>query len=357
MKILITSQSFYPAIGGLNPIADLSAREFLRRGHEVRLLTKTTGSYEGEKEIEIIRRPGFRAMLEHYKWCDVVFQNHVSIRFALPLLFVRRPCVVSMSGWVNARAGASTGKWHPHSAAVSVALACILRNATRNIAACAAVAAANRVPARIIPNPFDARAFSNQHQPHRSRDLLFVGRIITDKGVDDLVRALAIVRKNDFDIGLVIAGEGEALNDVIELGRRLGLAEKIRCVGPKRGQEIVDLMNAHQVVIVPSKWYEPIGIVALEAIACGCVVIGSEGGGLAVTIGPCGLTYPNGDPEALAAKILEVLRMEGCLEKFTAPAQTHLARYLPERVCGEYLEEIEKAFQSRDQHGRSSHRP
>ena len=58
MKILITSQFFYPSIGGLNPIADLSAREFIRRGHEVRLLTKTTGTYEGEKEIEIIRGPG-----------------------------------------------------------------------------------------------------------------------------------------------------------------------------------------------------------------------------------------------------------------------------------------------------------
>ena len=346
MKILITSQSFYPAIGGLNPIADLSAREFLRRGHEVRLLTKTTGSYESEKEIEIIRRPGFRAMLEHYKWCDVVFQNHVSLRFSLPLLFVRRPCVISMSSWVNARAGASTGKWQVRTALVCVALACILRHATRGIAACAAVASGNRVPSRIIPNPFDARVFCNQNPLHRSRDLLFVGRNITDKGVDDLIRALAAVRKSGFDIGLVIAGEGQSLDDVVELGRSLGLADNIRYVGPKRGQDIVDLMNAHQVMVVPSKWYEPIGIVALEAIACGCVVIGSEGGGLAVTIGPCGLTYPNGDHEALAARIIEVLKMEGRLEKFTTHAQVHLARYLPERVCGEYLEEIEKAYRS-----------
>jgi glycosyltransferase involved in cell wall biosynthesis len=343
MKILITSQFFYPSIGGLNPIAELAAREFMRRGHEVRLLTKTTGTYEGDKEIEISRRPGFREMLEHYRWCDIVFQNHVSIRFALPLLFVRRPCVVSMSGWVNARAGASTGKWTLRTALVQRALAAILRNATRNIAACAAVAAANRVPARIIPNPFDARTFSNQSQPHRSRDLLFVGRIITDKGVDDLIRALALAREGGFDIGLVIAGQGEALDDVLALGRSLGVAEKIRHVGPKRGRDLVDLMNAHQVMVVPSKWNEPIGIVALEAIACGCVVIGSEGGGLAVTIGPCGLTYPNGDHEALAARILEVLRMDDRLDRFTTPAKQHLARYLPERVCGEYLEELEKA--------------
>ena len=343
MKILITSQFFYPSIGGLNPIADLSAREFIRRGHEVRLLTKTTGTYEGEKEIEIIRGPGWRAMLEHYRWCDVVFQNHVSIRFALPLLFVRRPLVVSMSGWANARSGAFTGKWSLRTACVSAVLARILRTATRNIAACAAVAAANRVPARIIPNPFDARVFADHRLAGRSRDLLFAGRIIPDKGLDDLVGALALVREGGFDIGLVIAGEGETRGEIEELARTLGLAEKVRFVGPKRGAELVALMNAHQVMVVPSKWNEPIGIVALEGIACGCVVIGSEGGGLAVTIGPCGLTYPNGDHEALAARILEVLRMDGRLESFTAPAQAHLARYLPERVCGEYLEELEKA--------------
>lgn len=347
MKILITSQFFYPIIGGLNPIAQLSAREFQRRGHEVRLLTGTPGSFEGEAEFPIIRRPGFRAMLEHYRWCDVVFQNHLSIRYSLPLLFIRRPYVVSMSGWADARAGRSTGPWTFRLAIVKSVFGWVLRHATRNIAACAAVAAANRVPARIIPNPFDSQQFRDQKRPTRSRDLLFAGRIVSDKGLDDFVRALAIVRKTGLDVGAVIAGEGPELDSIIKLSRELGLADKVRFVGAKRGKDLVDLMNAHQVMVVPSKWNEPIGIVALEAIACGCVIIGTEGGGLAVTIGPCGLTYPNGDHEALAARMLEILRMDGHLEIFTASAQTHLARYQPERICGEYLEEIEKAVQSR----------
>ncbi len=346
MKILLTSQSFYPSIGGLNPIALLSAREFMRRGHEVRLLTKTTGTFEGEGEFPIIRGAGYRAMLEHYRWCDVVFQNHVSIRFALPLLIVRRPYIVSMSGWVDARAGASTGKRHLLAPFYAAALNCILRNATRNIAACAAVAAGNRVPARIIPNPFDAGVFHNQRKPQRSRDLLFVGRLITDKGVDDLVRALAVVRRSGFDIGAVIAGEGPARDDLERLAREIGVADNVRFAGPKSGGELVDLMNSHEVIVVPSKWNEPIGIVALEAIACGCAVIGTEGGGLAVTIGPCGLTYPNGDCGALAERIIDMQRMDGRLEKFTAQAPEHLNRYLPENVCGQYLSELEKAVKT-----------
>ncbi len=340
MKILITSQYYYPVIAGLNPIAQLSAREFIRRGHEVRLLTGTADTFEGEHEFPIFRREKFRATLEHYRWCDVVFQNHVTIRYSLPLFFIHRPCVISMTSWMDLKAGRSTGTWTLRSVVTNLFFAQVLRRAARNIAACPAIAAANRVPARIIPNPFDSQAFRNEHRPHRSRDLLFMGRLVTDKGVDDFLRALAVVRAAGFDIGAAIAGEGGELDTLTALSRELGLAEKVRFIGPKRGKAVADLMNSHEVMVVPSKWNEPIGIVALEAIACGCVVIGSEGGGLATTIGPCGLTYPNGDYRKLAERIIEVLRLGGRLESFTRNATTHLARYVPERVCGEYLEEL-----------------
>ena len=340
MKILITSQFYYPEIGGLNPIAQLSAREFIRRGHEVRLITGTSGTFEGEHEFPIFRREKFRATLEHYRWCDVVFQNHVTIRYSLPLLFVRRPYVVSMTSWMDLKAGRGTGTWTFRSAIINRFFAQVVRRATRNIAACPAIAAANRVPARIIPNPFGAEEFRNEKRLARSRDLLFIGRLVRDKGVDDLIRALAAVRMAGFDIGAVIAGDGGELGALTALARELGLAEKVRFVGPKQNKEVMDLMNSHQLLVVPSKWNEPIGIVALEAIACGCVVIGSEGGGLATTIGPCGLTYPNGDHRKLGEKIIEVLRLDGRIETFTQSATAHLARYRPERVCAEYLEEL-----------------
>lgn len=345
MKILITSQFYYPEIGGLNPIAQLSAREFIRRGHEVQLLTGTTGTFEGEKEFPIFRREKFRPTLEHYRWCDVVFQNHLTIRYSMPLFFVHRPFVLSMTSWIDLKAGRSTAPWTFRFAIVKLFFAQMLRRATRNIAACPAIASAQRVPSRIIPNPFDAEGFRNERRPNRSRDLLFIGRLVTDKGVDDLLRALAEVRTAGFDVGLVIAGGGSELKPLKALARDLGLAERVRFVGPKKNAEVMDLMNSHEVMVIPSKWNEPIGIVALEAIACGCVVIGSEGGGLATTIGPCGLTYPNGNHRKLAEKIIEVLRLNGRFETFTQHSEAHLARYRPERVCAEYLEELVAAHE------------
>jgi glycogen(starch) synthase len=345
MRILITTVPFYPSIGGLNPIAYLSAREWLSRGHEVRLLTRNPGRFDGEDEFPIFRCLSFRQMLTHYKWADVVFQNHVSIHFWLPLLAVRRPYVVSMSGWVTRRAGGGTGKPGLPARARYLLMRWILRMAARNIGACAAVAAANEVPARVIPNPFDSTRFQNTNPSYedRSSAVLFAGRLVADKGVDDLIRAIALLKTRSIICEVVVAGDGPELGNLLELSRKLSVADQISFVGPKSPTELATLMNQHRVMVVPSKWNEPIAIVALEAMACGCVVVGSEGGGLAVTIGPCGLTYPNGDYELLADRLADILAKGSELTRFTDRIAEHLERYLPERVCGEYLEVLEQA--------------
>jgi len=345
MRILLTTVPFYPSIGGLNPIAYLCAREWVRRGHEVRLLTRNPGRFEGEDEFPIFRCLTFRQMLPHYQWADVVFQNHVSIHFWLPLLVVKRPYVVSMSGWATRRAGGGTGKPRLPERARYVLMRWILRMATKNIGACAAVAAANEVSARVIPNPFNSTRFRNTNPSYENRSaaVLFAGRLVADKGADDLIRAVALLKKRSVICNALIAGDGPELENLLELSRNLSVADQISFVGPKSSTDLATLMNQHRVMVVPSKWNEPIAIVALEAMACGCVVVGSEGGGLAVTIGPCGLTFPNGDYEILADRLADILARGSALTRFTDRIAEHLERYIPECVCGEYLEVLEQA--------------
>jgi len=88
---------------------------------------------------------------------------------------------------------------------------------------------------------------------------------------------------------------------------------------------------------VPSRYQEPFGIVALEGIACGCVVVGSEGGGLREAIGPCGLTFPNGDASALARCLAQLLRDDESVRALRRPAAQHLLRFRRAKVAGEYL--------------------
>ncbi len=66
-------------------------------------------------------------------------------------------------------------------------------------------------------------------------------------------------------------------------------------------------MNRHRCLVVPSRWAEPFGIVALEGVASGCIVIGSNAGGLPEAIGPGGVTFPNGDTNSLAERMKEAM--------------------------------------------------
>lgn len=103
------------------------------------------------------------------------------------------------------------------------------------------------------------------------------------------------------------------------------------------------LLNQHRVLVVPSRYHEPFGIVALEGIACGCLVVGSSGGGLKKAIGPCGLTFPNGDAEALAAVLVTVLKDPEIAGSLLRGAPEHLAAHGTEATALAYVRELEKA--------------
>ena len=74
-------------------------------------------------------------------------------------------------------------------------------------------------------------------------------------------------------------GDGPEASRLQEQAARLGIGGQIDFLGARRGEELVGLLNRHRILVVPSRYNEPFGIVALEGIACGCVVIGSEGAG------------------------------------------------------------------------------
>ena len=107
--------------------------------------------------------------------------------------------------------------------------------------------------------------------------------------------------------------------------------------GQKVGRELVELMNHHEVIVIPSRWPEPFGIVALEGIACGCIAVGSEQGGLSEAIGNCGLTFRNGDSEELATRLAELLRDSTTREKFRTAVPLHLERFRAQAVAQRYL--------------------
>ena len=335
MKILFSSHAFLPGVGGLENVSMMLAEQFVRAGQEVKLITQTAGLEDLSLPYPVIRGPRSRALLKLLLWCDVYFHNGISLRTAWPLLFVRRPWVVAHQTWIpQAGAGGWVGRLKRR----------ILARST-NISISTAVAADLRTPSIVIGNPYDDLVFRELPGVPRDRDLVFCGRLVADKGADVLLTALGVLGRRGLSPNLSIIGTGPEEPKLRSMTRELALEKQVTFEGKKVGRELAQCLNAHRIMVVPSIWREPFGIVALEGIACGCAIVGSKGGGLKEAIGPCGLTFPNGDAEALAARLEELVTSPQSLALYRVKATAHLVGYTKGAVAKKYLRIFAAAIQ------------
>lgn len=108
--------------------------------------------------------------------------------------------------------------------------------------------------------------------------ILFVGRMVVQKGPDILVRSMPSVLRYYPNAKFVFAGDGHMRGDVCGLAHQLGVAHALRMLGDKRGRELHDLFKACDVVAVPSR-NEPFGIVILEGWSAYKPVVSTRRGG------------------------------------------------------------------------------
>ena len=159
----------------------------------------------------------------------------------------------------------------------------------------------------------------------RDLDIVFVGRLVSDKGVTDLIDALGQLGQAGFRPRLSIVGDGPERPAILTRVGELGLGPQVTFTGIKLGSDLARFVARHRVLAVPSRWAEPFGIVALEGIACGCVVVGTSLGGLPEAIGPCGVTVPNADTSAMARALRSLLEDDSLRAGYRSCAPVHLA--------------------------------
>ncbi|MGH3719946.1 MAG: glycosyltransferase [Pseudonocardiaceae bacterium] len=166
--------------------------------------------------------------------------------------------------------------------------------------------------------------------------ILSLGRLVERKGVETTIRALSEVPGAE----LVIAGGGDAVADA-ELARlaavaqACGVRDRVRLVGQIARQDVPALLRSADVVVsVP--WYEPFGMVPLEAMACGVPVVASAVGGHLDTVadGRTGALVPPREPAALAQRLRELLADPSRLAAIgSAAAARARSRYGWDRVA------------------------
>jgi glycosyltransferase involved in cell wall biosynthesis len=338
VKILIYSPAFYPSIGGLEMVVSILAHEFVSSGQEVKLVS-TTPATDGKKfPFDVVRCPSPKHLLELTSWCDVFFQANVSLKGIWPLMIFHRPYVVAHHGWY-ARLDSSL-EWRGR-------IKNFVTQFASNVSVSSAVADHVPTPSTVIPNPYCEDVFYLRPKIARDKELIFLGRLVSDKGADLLLEALARLKDQGLIPRLTIVGSGPEEALLGRLAKELEIDGQVDFIGSKVGEELAEILNAHSVLVAPARWYEPFGIVALEGIACGCVVVGSEGGGLKDAIGPCGQTFPNGDAEALTKVLAKMITNPDSLVAYRARAAEHLAQHTGEKAARAYLHVFEEAINSR----------
>ncbi|GGO15807.1 glycosyltransferase [Microbispora bryophytorum] len=171
--------------------------------------------------------------------------------------------------------------------------------------------------------------------------VLSIGRMVPRKGVDTVVRAMRQVPGAE----LVIAGgdpgdeEGTRLRTLAD---GLGLGDRVRLIGSVSRAEVPALMRSAD-VLVTVPWYEPFGIVPLEALACGVPVVASAVGGHLDTVAGCGVLVPPRRPSALSRALCDLLVRPGLRAALSAAgARRARARYGWPRIA----EQTESVFRN-----------
>jgi glycogen synthase len=332
VKILIYSPSFYPEIGGLETIISTLAYEFTEQGHDVKLISQTPATDLKQFPFEVFRQPNKKDTLQLIRWCNVYFQGCVSLKGLWPLLFIYRPLAISHQTWY--RRNDSSQSWQDYFKKI------VTRFAT-NIACSQAISRSIPGLSTVIPNSYRDDIFHEYPDITRNRNLVFLGRLVSDKGASLLLDAVAQLKLSGLTPNLTIIGNGLEEDNLRQQAKDLGIFEQVEFAGVKLDRELARSLSAHQIMVVPSLWDEPFGIVALEGIACGCVVVGSEGGGLKDAIGGCGATFPNGNVDQLTLILLGLLTQPDRLADYRENARSHLDRHTSKAVTKKYLEVLE----------------
>ncbi|ACI94187.1 glycosyltransferase [Afipia carboxidovorans OM5] len=318
MRVLISTVAFPPSVGGMETAALDIASGLAERGHDVTVAATTPSSEPDRYPFKVVRNPDAKTMWNLTRDTDVVWQNHISLRLVWPALVLRRPVVFMHHIWLDTDPGSGTQYGSLKRYVCKLGTNGFVSTALRD---------AVKLDGPIIPNSYNADIFRFREEIRPDRDVVFLGRLTRVKGVDLLVEAIALAAKNGTVITASIIGTGPEEAALKRQAENAGVLDRIVFTGALRGEALAQTLSHHRIAVVPSRWEEPFGIVALEALASGCVVAVADSGALPEVIGPCGPVFKKGDAASLAATLEDLVKHPDSIARYRANIPAHLEGY------------------------------
>lgn len=338
LKILLLSHRFSPEIGGIEVNSEIYAHAFTAAGHEVRVVTWSTANESTTFPFPVVRSPSSRVLFREHAWADVVFENNPCLRLAWPALFFRRPSVISLNMELPPATAATRLKqiW--------------LHRADAIIAVSEAVRQHSWPDATVIGNPYREQAFRILPNITRGSNFVFLGRLVEQKGTHHAIKAfeLVLARLAQVPTGLpgpklTIIGDGSEREMLEQMVASLGLADHVHFTGFLHGEALLQQLNQHRFLLVPSLAGEAFGNVVLEGLACGCLPLVSDSGGLPDAVGRAGLVFKHNDTAALADCIWQILHDKDLEHQLRQEIPAHLAMHQSDMVAQRYLQVLQTA--------------
>jgi glycosyltransferase involved in cell wall biosynthesis len=166
--------------------------------------------------------------------------------------------------------------------------------------------------------------------------LIFVGNLVEIKGLAFLIEAMAILTARYPELLLTVVGDGPDGQTLLEHAERLQLRNNVQFLGSVPNTQLPDLLRGASVAVMPSL-REGLGLVAIEAMGCGCAVVASDLPAIRDTVlpGKTGLVARPGDAKDLAEKIDQLLADDDLRRALAENGRRHAVKNFDWQTVGD----------------------
>jgi glycogen(starch) synthase len=367
VRICHFTSTFFPRVGGVEIVVSNLARRQHDLGHSVIVITPRIRGIDNRVQVPyqvihydrpsskryLTRQVLLRLLWEHFKHpFDVVHCHSAYPHGYVSATFSRLtgvPVIITPHGPTDImreeqiRRHPTLEKRMAKGLRTAAGITAISKDILKEILSVGEIPEEN---VRIIPNGVNLSEFAGVEPAQAGSPYVFaMGRMVHQKGFDQLIRAFVRVSAEAPDLHLFLAGEGINRRDYEQLVRNLGLETSVKFLGLVQGPQKVSLMKGAEFFVCPSR-FEPFGIVVLEALAAGAPVIASPVGGIVdiVEDQEQGILADPSDGDSLASAIIALHRDPRRRAKMRVKALAKAADYDWSVINQMYLEMYQRGI-------------